>query len=108
MFAAHAHRFRVVVPAAWVATPAAEAAVRRAIESEKPAHTAYELHLVRPGARLGAQATVGVDTILGGADARLTPGGLRLGTDAALPPSGFPPPARLGAGVRLGNDPARI
>ena len=108
VFAAHAHRFRVVVPAVWVATPAAAAAVRRAIESEKPAHTAYELQVVKPGLRLGVQSTVGVDTIIGGEDARLTVAGLRLGTDATLPLSDGPAMARLDAGVRLGTDPTRI
>ena len=76
--------------------------------NDEPAHTGYELQLVRPGLRLGVQSTVGVDTILGGADARLTGDGLRLGTDAALPPAGGPAAARLGAGLRLGTDPARV
>ena len=107
-FAIHANRFRVVVPAAWLKTPAAEAAVRRAIEREKPAHTAYELRVVAPGFRLGVQATIGVDTILGDADLGLGDAGARLGSDAKLPNAALPKLARLDAGVRLGTDPARI
>lgn len=107
VFAARAHRFRVVLPAGWVDTPAGEAAVRRVIEAEKPAHTAYELDLIRPGVRVGVQSTVGVDTILGGPPPGLGPAGPRLGADP-LPPHGAPPAARLDAGQRLGADPARI
>ena len=66
VFAHHAHRFRVVLPESLVADAASEAVLRRVIESEKPAHTAYELDLVGPRFRVGVQSTVGVDTIVGG------------------------------------------
>jgi hypothetical protein len=106
-FAARAHRFRVVLPAAWVDTPDKVAAVRRAIEEEAPAHTAFTLDLVRPGVRVGVQSTVGVDTILGGPPPGLGPDGPRLGADQ-LPPAARAAEARLDAGLRLGTDPARI
>ncbi len=64
-FDAHAHGFRVFVPAAWVNTEAEERTLRRAIEAEKPAHTRYTLHLVPPRLRVGRQSTIGVDTIIG-------------------------------------------
>jgi phage tail-like protein len=66
LFHEHAHRFRVFVPAAWVRTAADEQKLRRALEMEKPAHTAYELCLVEPRFRVGVQSTVGLDTVIGG------------------------------------------
>jgi phage tail-like protein len=108
VFRAHAHRFRVVVPAAWLRTAAAEASVRRVIEAEKPAHTQYELTRVEPAMRVGIQSTLGVDTILGGSDTRLTADGLLLGGADGLGGEPGPGAARLDAGLRLGIDPGRI
>jgi phage tail-like protein len=65
VFDYYAHRFRVYVPAAWIRTADQEAMLRRAIETEKPAHTAYELELVQPRFRIGTQSTIGLDTIIG-------------------------------------------
>jgi hypothetical protein len=106
VFTQHAHRFRVVLPAAWVPTVDAEQAIRRVIESEKPAHTSYELNLIQPGLRVGVQSTVGVDTILGGSPQVLGEaenGGLRLG-EAVLPNSGTSRAAQLDGRTRFGMD----
>ena len=59
LFHEYAHRFRVFVPAGWVRTAEQERMLRRAIEAEKPAHTAYDLCLVEPRFRVGVQSTVG-------------------------------------------------
>jgi phage tail-like protein len=64
-FQRYAHRFQVYVPAVWVRGAAEERALRRAIDSEKPAHTAYDLCLVEARARVGLQSTLGLDTIIG-------------------------------------------
>jgi phage tail-like protein len=66
VFRRYAHAFRVFVPAAWIRTPEDEAMLRRAIESQKPAHTTYELVLVEPDLRVGEQSTIGLDTVIGG------------------------------------------
>ncbi|MCG8353890.1 MAG: phage tail protein [Chloroflexales bacterium] len=66
VFHEYAHRFRVFLPGAWVRTADAERMVRRALDSEKPAHTRYDLCLVEPRFRVGVQSTVGLDTIIGG------------------------------------------
>jgi phage tail-like protein len=116
VFVDHAHRFRVVAPAALVCDTATEDALCRAIAAEKPAHTAYELQLVGSRFRIGVQSTVGIDTILGGLPAaRLEPEGgepmrpraapirNRLGYDTVL--SAATPvdeSVRLRPGVRLG------
>jgi phage tail-like protein len=65
LFQEFAHRFKVYVPAAWVRSAADERMLRRALEAEKPAHAAYELHLVEGRFRVGVQSTIGFDTILG-------------------------------------------
>jgi hypothetical protein len=93
------------VPRARVSAPATLARLREVIEREKPAHTTYQLCLVEPGLRVGTQALVGVDTLLGGGPAPVT----RLGEP---PPRGLvlggEPPGRLGGGrvgrtTRLGD-----
>ncbi|HEX9619371.1 MAG TPA: phage tail protein [Polyangiaceae bacterium] len=65
VFDAHAHRFEVFVPAAWVRGAAEERMLRRALDAEKPAHAAYTLNLVEPRLRVGVQSTIGLDTIIG-------------------------------------------
>lgn len=42
-----------------------EPVVRRIVDTEKPAHTDYDLQMVLPDARVGCQSTVGIDLVLG-------------------------------------------
>ncbi|MCP4654020.1 MAG: hypothetical protein GY856_01240 [bacterium] len=87
-----AHRFRIFVPAAWVSTAGDERTLRRAVESEKPAHAHYDLCLVEPRLRVGLQATVGIDTVIGEIPvAQLPPG-----PDQEDPPPSRAPRHRLG------------
>jgi phage tail-like protein len=102
VFHYYAHRFRVVAPASWVRTAADERMLRRAIEAEKPAHTAYQLALINPGIRLGGQATIGLDTIIGG----LPRASLACRHDSESAPS-RPPRGRLGVDIVLSADPHR-
>jgi phage tail-like protein len=97
VFTRYAHRFRVFVPAGWVRTAAAERMLRRAIETEKPAQTQYDLCLVGARFRVEAQSTVGVDTILGATP--VTALGCVLDPDRA---PGLPPEGRLGYDTVLG------
>src|SRR5205807_2341146 len=70
------------------------------IEREKPAHTMYRLALIDPVMRVGAQARVGVDTIVAGLP---QPGPLgEGGREPGLRLAGSPP-RRLGSS-RLGDD----
>lgn len=102
VFHAYAHRFKVFVPAAWIKDAAAERMLRRAIEAEKPAHTAYDLCLVEPRFRIGIQSTVGFDTIIGDTPtARLT----SVNNQADDPPA-RPPRNVLGYDSILGGAPA--
>ncbi len=120
VFQRFAHRFRVFLPAAWVRSAEDERKIRRALDTEKPAHTEYDLCLVEPRFRVGVQSTVGIDTVIGARPvARL--GGLstadqfqnrepagRLGYDMVLgarqeQPRTFPlaPETRLGIDTTL-------
>jgi phage tail-like protein len=112
---AHAHRFRVFVPATFLPNQAAIDAFQRAVGREKPAHTKHELHRVRPGFVVGRQATLGLDTILGdlrplrlgGGDAA-APAGARLGIDATLVAGEPGPGVVLRPGLRIDRNGLRI
>jgi len=102
VFHHYAHRFRVIVPAPWVRTAADERALHRAIEAEKPAHTAYDLALLTPGIRIGHQSTIGLDTVIG-ATPRTR---LACRDDTTRAPS-RPPSGRLGIDTVLRGGTAR-
>jgi phage tail-like protein len=117
LFHEYAHRFRVFVPAAWIRTAVHERMLRRALDTEKPAHTGYDLCLVEPRFRVGLQSTVGLDTIVGAYpvahlacphDQETPPSQAprhRLGYDMVL--AGEPtqaPGVRLAPGARAGID----
>ena len=72
------------------------AEVRAIVEREKPAHTLYDLCVIESGLRVGYQACLGVDTLLGGGP--VEPGRLGDG-DLVL---GGQPRARLGVDSRVG------
>jgi phage tail-like protein len=82
-----AHRFCVQVYAADLAGSGATLEkVRDIIEREKPAHTTYHLCLIEPRMRVGFQARIGIDTIIGGAPTDLALTAQRqLGMDMVLP-----------------------
>ncbi len=101
VFQQFAHRFHVFIPAAWVRTADDEAKLRRALDSEKPAHTEYELCLVEPRFRVGIQSTVGVDTIVGA----MPVAHLGCSHDSGEAPS-RQPHNRLGYDMVLGANPA--
>jgi phage tail-like protein len=64
MFTEHAYRFSVFVPAALASKSADRRMLRRAINTESPAHTNGELVLVRPAMCLGRQSHLGLDSML--------------------------------------------
>jgi phage tail-like protein len=65
LFEDTAHRLCVQAYAADFIDPRARETLARIIEREKPAHTAYHLCIVEPRLRVGFQARVGVDAIVG-------------------------------------------
>ena len=58
------------------------AALREVIDAEKPAHTDYHLCFVEPRLRVGFQARLGIDAIVGNGPAPLRLGGTHLWRDS--------------------------
>lgn len=101
IFEAAAYRFSVRLYPAQVQCAGKLEQVRAIIEREKPAHTLYELGVIDTGLRVGFQATLGVDTLLGTGAAQpsgLGEGALILG-GAARGSLGID--SRVGAGAQL-------
>lgn len=105
-----AHHFIVEIHSAGLDDPQATVArVRAVLEREKPAHTTYSVCLVEPKLRVGYQARIGRDTIVGGPIKGMTGGAPRvLGTDTvidrdpdAASSGGALGDARLGRGSRM-------
>lgn len=100
LFTDVAYRFRVSVFRSQASSPDAMAKIRAVLDSEKPAHTTYELCVIEPAFRIGFQSSVGVDSIVGGPPRDLVLGADQsLGVQTAL---GGIPPSRMGSGVHLG------
>ncbi len=96
LFHEYAHQFRVFVPAAWIRSAKDERMIRRALDSEKPAHTQYQLCLVDSRFQIGIQSSVGLNTIIG--DYPRTRLGCALEPDSSdnKPPPSLSPHGRLG------------
>lgn len=60
-----AHRFCVQIYCAELTRPGALADARAVLDREKPAHTVYHLCVIEPRMRVGAQARLGIDSIVG-------------------------------------------
>lgn len=110
-FSKEAHQFTVFVPQrGQISTdPQADAlqqrTVQRIIEMSKPAHTLGYLQMTRPRFRVGIQAFIGKDTVVGSYPDKIVEGQSKLGYDSALgqPPDEQGPPAmRLGQSTRIG------
>jgi phage tail-like protein len=66
LFDAVAYRFTVLVYPGEVRCEGTLEQVKAILDREKPAHTMYDLCVISPGIRIGYQARLGVDTLLGG------------------------------------------
>jgi hypothetical protein len=81
-----AHEFLVQVYAALAPTPAVLDRVRWVVDREKPAHTTYQLCVIDARMRVGVQARLGIDAIVGGPPRPAPLDGTReLGVDTVLP-----------------------
>lgn len=94
LFRTYANRFTVYLPASWVRSDEDERTLRRVLAAEQPASTRADLCLVQPRLRVGNQASVGLDTIIGA-----VPRG-RLGCAQRSGPAA----GRHSANARLGHD----
>jgi phage tail-like protein len=59
-----AHLFCVQVYLSDLNQPGAIETVRQVLDREKPAHTVYQLSIIEPRMRIGAQSRIGIDTII--------------------------------------------
>jgi hypothetical protein len=91
-----AHQFTVSIISGQLACEQTLDKVRGILDREKPAHTVYELCLIRPRMRVGWQSRVGVDAIVAG-----PPQPSRLNDGAALVLGGELS-APVGAGLATG------
>lgn len=104
LFADAAHRFTVLVPAALAPEPAQRRALQRLIEAEKPAHTDYHLCFVDSRMRVGFQARLGIDSIVGGPPEPMALGETVLGLGTSLGQGeGEEEVSRIGKQARLGS-----
>jgi hypothetical protein len=95
-----AFQFSVLVYRGQVNCPATLALVQSVIDREKPAHTTSQLCILEPAMRVGFQARLGIDTVVGG-----EPAAMRLGDASTLGAAtvlGGQPPGRVGFNSRLG------
>lgn len=86
LFADGAYRFCVVVDAYRASDPRTVQEIARIVDREKPAHTDYRIDLIAPELRVGFQARIGIDAIVGGEPPPLQLGGSRLSMTTSLPP----------------------
>ncbi|MER6140629.1 phage tail protein [Streptomyces sparsogenes] len=96
-YTAHAHRFRVLLPAG----SADGAALRRLVERQAPAHTVGSVRAGGAGFVVGARSTVGVDTAFVPLPAPVLGGErpVRLNRDGVLRPGPRGPRRGVGVGV---------
>lgn len=103
LFADVTNRFYVQIYAAELREPHTRDLIVQAIEREKPAHTDYHLCTIEARMRVGFQATIGIDSIVGGPapDLRLD-ATATLGMDTVL--ANQPRQShRLGQGAHVGG-----
>jgi phage tail-like protein len=86
LYAEEAYRFCVVVDAYRASDPQTVQEIKRIVDREKPAHTDYRIDLIAPEMRVGFQARIGIDAIVGGEPPPLQLGGSRLSMTTSLPP----------------------
>jgi phage tail-like protein len=93
-----AHQFTVRVHSGEVHDERTRARIEQVIEREKPAHTVHHVCLIEPRMRVGFQARVGIDTVVGGG---APPG--QLGRSSGAIVLGGEPRGRIGERSTVGT-----
>lgn len=105
LFSDLAHHFSVFVSAADVPDQARRETLRRAVDTERPAHADYDLCIVEPRMRLGLQSSLGVDSYVAGPPEPLALTGTVLGLNSYLgEEAGERGASRVGQHARLGTE----
>lgn len=105
-FHVYAHKFSVFVPASCGASDSQRRALLNLLESEKPAHTQYQVEYVGPRFRIGFQSMIGLDAVVGRYPAGFTFGETALGQGSVLsaPPERRGQPSfEIGTESRIGS-----
>ena len=96
-FNAEAYAFTVFVPGGLARTAQAQAAVRRMLADQTPAWTKATVRFVRPRMRIGIQASIGFDSVVGCWPEGVLLDQARLGKASVLgPATNIDPGARVG------------
>lgn len=103
-FYVYAHKFSVFVPAACGKSPLQKRSLMNLLNSEKPAHTQYQLEFVEPRFRIGFQSMIGLDSVVGRYPEGVTLNTSELGSGTLLTSA---PNARAGPSFSVGRQ-ARI
>ena len=107
MFNDEAYTFTVFVPGGLARTQQEQAAVRRMLANETPAWTKATLRFVLPRMRIGIQASVGFDSVIGCWPEGVLLDQARLGRATVLSSAPNVDPgarvgrSRIGGGVRI-------
>jgi phage tail-like protein len=94
-----AHQFTVQIYRSALTRAEAMSRVRAVLDREKPAHTDYHLCVIEPRMRVGFQASVGIDTVVGGSADDIELGSAILGGYDVI---GGGPPGKVGSQNRIG------
>jgi hypothetical protein len=86
LFADTAYRFCVIVDGYRACDEATRKEIARIVDREKPAHTDYRIEYIDPEMRVGLQACIGIDAIVGGDPPSLLLSHAQLGFNTQLPP----------------------
>ena len=105
-FHVYAHRLSIFVPAACARRPALAQAFQQLVDSERPAHVQANVVFVEPRFRVGVQAMLGLDAVIGVRTAPTVLDTMELGRGTVLAAAGDNgarprPPGHVGA-VRVG------
>jgi phage tail-like protein len=105
-FHVYAHKMSIFVPAACARRPGLQRALQSLVATEKPAHVQTQLVFVEPRFRVGVQAMLGLDAVIGVRPEAPVLDSMRLGHGVVLGASGDragapQPPKHVGA-IRVG------
>ncbi len=103
----YAHQFTVFVPIRGRCGEVEKQTIERIVEMAKPAHALAGVQIVEPRFRVGTQAFIGLDTVIGHYPQEVKAGRAKLGYDTLLGPSedeGQSPTLRIGSRSRIGSD----
>ncbi|APX11977.1 hypothetical protein [Tateyamaria omphalii] len=103
-FHVYAHRFSVFLPA-WIGRlPGQRRMIERLVRAESPAHSLPQIEWVAPRFRIGVQAMIGFDAVIGCYPQQIELGKDRLGRATVLPSAdGRSTPPRVGKRGRIGS-----